>query len=446
MFRSFKTRIFSLALALAATTAANANVPNLFSYQGRIAGQSSSTVSLTVKLWDAQTGGTQLFSETQNNVPLADGIFSIIVGGVTAGGIPDDVIGGIVWMSLSVNGAADLSPRTRLTSVPYAIRSERAQSLVIPGASTLAATVESDGHVILDGKVEIGAADDNGGAVMVRNAVDTTTVRLDGAESAGGGRIEVKNGASTNIDTIILDGNEDGDGALWLYDANNFEAVRIHSDYQNDAPELSLFAGTQRDSIRETVQIAGNFDPDSAGAGEVRLRRVNDENTAVTTAILAATGDSLLDEPTYGGILQLNYSDGSPVFTVKAGAGSSALIPAFMELRNVGENSDQHLHASPSALSFYNTSNDQTISLSGYSGDATFDGEVTVGVLTITGGADLSEQFDIRSSATSIEPGMVVCIDPKNPGELTVSDKAYDHRVAGVISGAGGVKPGMMMS
>ena len=36
-------------------------------------------------------------------------------------------------------------------------------------------------------------------------------------------------------------------------------------------------------------------------------------------------------------------------------------------------------------------------------------------------------------------------IDPDRPGELRVSDRAYDATVAGVISGAGGVKPGMLM-
>ena len=41
---------------------------------------------------------------------------------------------------------------------------------------------------------------------------------------------------------------------------------------------------------------------------------------------------------------------------------------------------------------------------------------------------------------------MVVVIDPENPGALTMSGQAYDRRVAGVISGAGGVKPGMLMS
>lgn len=70
-------------------------------------------------------------------------------------------------------------------------------------------------------------------------------------------------------------------------------------------------------------------------------------------------------------------------------------------------------------------------------------GETSVKVLEITGGADLSEQFEIHGGA--VEPGMVVCIDPENPGQLMVSGKAYARTVAGIVSGAGGLKTGMMM-
>jgi hypothetical protein len=41
---------------------------------------------------------------------------------------------------------------------------------------------------------------------------------------------------------------------------------------------------------------------------------------------------------------------------------------------------------------------------------------------------------------------MVVSIDPEHTGKLQLSTRAYDSQVAGVISGAGGVKPGMIMS
>jgi hypothetical protein len=40
---------------------------------------------------------------------------------------------------------------------------------------------------------------------------------------------------------------------------------------------------------------------------------------------------------------------------------------------------------------------------------------------------------------------MLVSIDPASPGKLRLSAQAYDRRVAGVISGAGNLKPGMIM-
>ena len=66
-------------------------------------------------------------------------------------------------------------------------------------------------------------------------------------------------------------------------------------------------------------------------------------------------------------------------------------------------------------------------------------------VLQIVGGADLSEKFEVTYTQSQIESGMVVAIDSRNPGKLVVSGRAYDRRVAGVISGAGGVQPGMLM-
>ncbi|MBI1761689.1 MAG: hypothetical protein HYR56_09670 [Acidobacteria bacterium] len=81
------------------------------------------------------------------------------------------------------------------------------------------------------------------------------------------------------------------------------------------------------------------------------------------------------------------------------------------------------------------------------------DGKLTVNGLQITGGADFAENFDVNvaeadaeAQALNVEAGMVVSIDPASPGKLQLSAQAYDRRVAGIISGAGGVKPGMMMS
>ena len=79
-------------------------------------------------------------------------------------------------------------------------------------------------------------------------------------------------------------------------------------------------------------------------------------------------------------------------------------------------------------------------------GEVFIGGRVVTPVLEITGGSDLSEKFNIQAHDDEITPGMVVSIAPQKPGMLQISNEAYDKKVAGIVSGAGGVNPGMLMA
>jgi hypothetical protein len=71
-----------------------------------------------------------------------------------------------------------------------------------------------------------------------------------------------------------------------------------------------------------------------------------------------------------------------------------------------------------------------------------FEGDVEVtGDIRLVN-ADCAEEFDI-SDAEAIEPGTVMVIDEK--GALQQSRQAYDKKVAGVISGARGYRPGIVL-
>lgn len=65
-------------------------------------------------------------------------------------------------------------------------------------------------------------------------------------------------------------------------------------------------------------------------------------------------------------------------------------------------------------------------------------------ILQIEGGSDIAEPF-VATEPSEITPGMVMVIDPDNPGKLRISQEAYDRCVAGIVSGAGDVKPGLVM-
>ena len=65
--------------------------------------------------------------------------------------------------------------------------------------------------------------------------------------------------------------------------------------------------------------------------------------------------------------------------------------------------------------------------------------------ITIQGGADLAEPFKITAGEDEVPEGSVVVIDEEKPGHLKLSDRPYDTRVAGVISSASEVNPGLQM-
>ena len=74
-----------------------------------------------------------------------------------------------------------------------------------------------------------------------------------------------------------------------------------------------------------------------------------------------------------------------------------------------------------------------------FEGDVRVTGDV---ILTNPQGQDCAEDFEVLG-AEDIDPGSVVVIDSE--GAIKRSDRAYDKRVAGVVSGAGDYKPGIVL-
>jgi|GEM_PF-2397480 len=119
-------------LALGAVTVMagpNAQAPTLISYQGFLTGSDGNpmtgTVTLQFDLYDSETGGSALWSETQNSVTVTDGYFAVMLGEVApidAG----DFSGSERWLQVTVDGTT--MPRQRFASVPYALQAENAAS------------------------------------------------------------------------------------------------------------------------------------------------------------------------------------------------------------------------------------------------------------------------------------------------------------------------------
>ena len=113
--------------------AAYAAVPHLIRYQGQVADSQGVPLEgpyrLTFRLYDAATAGAKLWEELQPNIPLTTGHFSVLLGQVTPLTLDWSQS---LWLSVQVGTEPELSPRQQITSVPLAIRAERAEQLTQP--------------------------------------------------------------------------------------------------------------------------------------------------------------------------------------------------------------------------------------------------------------------------------------------------------------------------
>ncbi|NJL06316.1 MAG: hypothetical protein HC911_15705 [Chloroflexaceae bacterium] len=107
------TPTFARTLAQITTaTTPPATVP----YQGTLTDASGTpindSVAMTFKLYAAPSGGTALWTEQRtgaNAVPVTNGLFSVALGQVTP--IPAEVLAQPLWLGISVNGDAEMTPR-----------------------------------------------------------------------------------------------------------------------------------------------------------------------------------------------------------------------------------------------------------------------------------------------------------------------------------------------
>lgn len=121
-FRRTSLAASSLAALLLLSHIAHAAVPSTMSYQGVLTDGGvhvpDGTYALAFSLYDASANGTLLWTETQANVPVTGGLFSVVLGSATPLGVPFDQQ---YWLGIAVGADPEMVPRTPLTSAPYAL-------------------------------------------------------------------------------------------------------------------------------------------------------------------------------------------------------------------------------------------------------------------------------------------------------------------------------------
>lgn len=135
----------------------------------------------------------------------------------------------------------------------------------------------------------------------------------------------------------------------------------------------------------------------------------------------------------HGGVIGVNTKAGIGVY------GTSA--------HGEGMHADTHSISTAAMAAYQLNPDSETAALyakhAGHRTAAIFDGSVSItGEIDMIGGADCAEDFDIAAESLA-EPGTVMVLD--DDGRLRESHCSFDKRVAGVVSGAGDYKPGLVL-
>ncbi|MFQ5794658.1 MAG: hypothetical protein ACE5JP_06370, partial [Candidatus Bipolaricaulia bacterium] len=92
-------------------------VPEMINYQGRLTDSSgiplSGTFSMIFKLYDVASGGTALWTETQD-VVVTNGLFNVLLGSVNS--LSASLFTGATYLGVQVDSDPEMTPRQQIVS------------------------------------------------------------------------------------------------------------------------------------------------------------------------------------------------------------------------------------------------------------------------------------------------------------------------------------------
>ena len=346
--------LFTIRFSLLTTPSAHAATSNQLNFQGRLLTSTGGLVPdgnyhIEFKLYYVSSAGTAQWTETRstgNLVTVQNGYYSVYLGDVTA--FP----GSIDWsqdlyLGMNIGGSGgsaswdgEMTPRFKLTSVPYAFRAANVAS-----SSTNAASSNSDDVTITSGNA-LGVTSNSGDiSIDVGTATGTTGAISLGAANASSVLIG-NSGVDTNVQgSLTVDELATFDGGLKISDgSSNYGTIAVQStsgDYTYTIPTTTA---------NDTFCLASLNN--CAGSGDV----VQNGNS-FATALIIGTNDAY----------DLNFeTNGTTRITVDDTTGNvnftgSVVLAASQSLTVTGGNTASRPGSPTEGMVYYDTTTKQLL-------------------------------------------------------------------------------------
>ncbi|MFH2055174.1 MAG: hypothetical protein ABIJ61_04385, partial [bacterium] len=271
MQRSVLLAVAGWLLVCLSAISAQAQVPTQISYQGRLLDAAdvpiSGSVSLTFRIFDDPSGGSELWSETHPVVEVSDGLFKVSLGEITP--LSADVLapgsgggggGGAVYLrylEIQVGADTPITPRTLLTSAPYSVATTR----VAGDVST------------------------SPGELHLSDLSGSTTATIRASSDPGGNGSELVAVDGNGSTTATIRASSSSGGAVLLTDSNGDASTELHTLSVGGALVVSsggeLLASLTGADTASTVELKGGGSLPSPGHTTLRLSASPDAVSSV---------------------------------------------------------------------------------------------------------------------------------------------------------------------
>lgn len=462
-----------------------AAAPPLLSYQGRLAIPDGNpvpdgTYEIRFSLWDAVSDGNEKWNQTLSNVQVKNGSFAVLLNTNTAG-----LFNGNLWLETKIGTDAALTPRQQLVSVAYAMKANS-----VPDASIGTTQIANNGITaakIADGAVTsaklasgainslawllggnsgtspasqfFGTTDNQPLAFRTNNTEQMRLLangRLGIGDTTPGSRLEV--GVSAAGDGIRVTGTGAGGPQISLYNDSTYGGglglALGAGQYSTNAAINDTVLRTNLASSKLLLQNSSGAAAMSIVNNKVGIGTTSPANPLSVNGIANFTQVGIgTATPSYAldvdGVInassfifgELGIATTLLVTTSDSTSGTKSII----ENTSAGGKSWTLLSAG--------SGNAEGAGTLGFQVDNTRvaqlkpTGEFITKVVTVTGGSDVAEPYYVAPAGeVKPLPGMVVCLDETKIGQMKVASGAYNTTVAGIISGANGIRPGLTLT
>lgn len=388
--------VFMLCAGPIRTQGQTVSPPSLLNFQGRLAKSNGTpvangTYSIQFSLYDALTSGTQKWTQTVSGVNVTNGTFAVLLSG-----FPATTFDGNLWLEIKVGSNVALTPRQQLVSVAYAMKA----NTVPDGAITTAK--------LADGAITSSKLSTNfltaGGDLMGTFPNPSLITNSSLLNKVSGGRVGIEGDSVTvnSPNAITLRLNTNNPNSLIVLQKNRNSLWEFGT-----TTEGSFYLGNMEYAVMLLQRSTGNV-----GIGVVNPRAKLDVNGDMMVNNIISSGSDFVLKGRGGGVGN-NGNAGRAMVDL---GGDGLYLNYANDFGRVVIDSDAIVRGTISATELQAT------------------------------GSDVAEPYNISATANVLpSSGMVVSIKRGSAGKLQVSGSAYDRTVAGIISGANGVKPGLVL-